>query len=157
MEEKEDLTGAFLLLCCLCGLEATCEGSSWAFQAVLSRGRWCRVIWSTNTLLFNEGSTQEPGTVPGGSVLQGWPDAFAKGMEGGWVAPRWAVLCSAGKTKSIHLSLTIQVMPSARLLQNPLVLITLTLSQLCRSYFRSWFLGLTQVCACTLSLPLVTI
>lgn len=58
-----------------------------------------------------------------------------------WREGEWPLgeLCSAQpERQSIQLSLTIQVMLSTRLLQNPLVLNILTLSQLCRSCFRSW-------------------
>lgn len=41
------------------------------------------MILSTTAILFNEVSAGKPGNILGGSVLQGWPDAFAKGIEGG--------------------------------------------------------------------------
>lgn len=62
-------------------------------------GHWCRMLSNTNAILFNEVSAGKPGNSLGGSVLQGWPHAFAKGIEGGWVA-LWCMLCSTGKTKS---------------------------------------------------------
>lgn len=146
MEERGELTGASLPCCCLVG-----AGSHVRMQQMSTCRQYCNVDidveWYWAQMLFCLMKSQQGNleTFLVDRCCRGGPMPLPKVQSGG----KWPFgkLCSAQleRWRVTKLSLTIQVMFYIKLMQNPLVSIILTLYILCRSFFRSWFLGLISI------------